>query len=111
MPGYLNSSVVKNSVEGVITTTSNPQTFQMVDINKPMRYLVNEIRITCDHTSPNTLAIKLNNENSIIYVKAGETWNFDGTDMGMTINSITCVSAVGSKFSFEAGAEQTSYYV
>jgi hypothetical protein len=108
MAGYLNSSIFGDE-KGTITTTANPQVFKMVDVNKPRKYDVIQLRITADST--NDVKIKLNDENSIIYILAGETYDFDGKDIDLVISSITCVSAIGTKFSFEAGATKTNYYI
>jgi hypothetical protein len=110
MAGFINSSIFNGSDEkGIITTTTNLQVFKMVDVNKPRKYEVIQLRIRADSSNP--VKIKLNDENSVIYIEAGETYEFDGMDTGFIVNSITCVSAIGTKFSFEAMASQVLHYI
>jgi hypothetical protein len=80
MADYLHSSIFNGSDEkGTITTTTNPQVFQMADESKSKKCNVIQLRITTYESNP--VNIKLNDESSIICIEIGDKGD-KGTDGG-----------------------------
>jgi hypothetical protein len=98
--GFLNSSVYPQSDnKGTIVTTTSPQTFQMIDPVAKLIYSITNIQLDAD--ASNDIKIKFNSDASFEYIVAGGNLSIED----LVISSITCVSPVGTKFSFKALAD------